>query len=242
MARATTSLPEPVSPRISTGTSEWATRLTRSITSFKPVSEPTTESLISCRPSRASRERLSASTASRSTLSSLSWRSFSRATAKGSMSALASSSCSLRKPDRRCVASTSTPTGSSSRFSEPTITCPSTPAGRRAGCICRISAAPLRSTLPSRHQASSLLNSSGVHSLRVCSGRIAVPQTPAATVSTDDRGGSSRRTRTKSTGTRRVRTGPIRETDSPIAICLQASRQTSSRTGMKRVIEFHRQI
>ena len=52
MARAITSLPEPVSPNISTGTSEAATCSTRSITGRKPVSAPTIDSVMSCRSSR----------------------------------------------------------------------------------------------------------------------------------------------------------------------------------------------
>ena len=65
-----TSLPEPVSPRISTGTSEGATSSTRSMHARRPDSAPTIDSLRSCRPSRESSDWLSASAASRSPSSS----------------------------------------------------------------------------------------------------------------------------------------------------------------------------
>jgi len=65
MSRATSSLPVPVSPMISTGASDRATSSTRSMTVRSPESEPTTVSVRPRRPSRLSRERLSASAASR---------------------------------------------------------------------------------------------------------------------------------------------------------------------------------
>ncbi len=90
MARATTSLPDPVSPRMSTGTSDRATSSTRSITCRSPASAPMIASLISWRPRRVSSDRRSASAASRiSRISRRRW-SFSRATENGSSKACAS--------------------------------------------------------------------------------------------------------------------------------------------------------
>ena len=83
-ARAMTSLPEPVSPRMSTGRSEPATISTRSITGARPPSPPTTASTNWLRPRRVSSDERSASAARRRAVSSRRRRSFSRAVAKGS--------------------------------------------------------------------------------------------------------------------------------------------------------------
>ncbi len=64
IARATTSLPEPVSPKISTGTSDWLTCATRSITSRSPDSAPTINSVPSGWPRRVSSDWRSARAAS----------------------------------------------------------------------------------------------------------------------------------------------------------------------------------
>ena len=65
IARATNSLPEPVSPKMSTGTSERATSSTRSMTAWRPDSTPTIVSPSLLRPRRLRSDRLSASAASR---------------------------------------------------------------------------------------------------------------------------------------------------------------------------------
>ena len=93
MARAMTSLPEPVSPSNKTGTSDGATCSTRSITGPKPVSAPTIDSVMSWRSSRDRSACLSASSASRSDCISRSRESFSKAAANGSSSSCTSSRC-----------------------------------------------------------------------------------------------------------------------------------------------------
>ena len=80
IARATNSLPVPVSPKISTGASERATNSTRSITARSPDSTPTIVSPKVLRPSRVSSERLSASAASLNAAISRTCKSFSNAT------------------------------------------------------------------------------------------------------------------------------------------------------------------
>ena len=84
IARAMTSFPEPVSPNIRTGRSEGLTSATRSSTGRSLPSAPTIASCTSVRPSRLSRDCLSASAASRRAVSSRSRRSFSSAAATGS--------------------------------------------------------------------------------------------------------------------------------------------------------------
>ncbi len=101
IARATNSLPVPVSPKISTGASERATSSTRSMTARSPESTPTIVSPSVLRPSRVSSERLSASAASRKAAISRRRRSFSKAAENGSKSSWANSACSGSK---RCPA------------------------------------------------------------------------------------------------------------------------------------------
>ena len=91
IARAISSLPVPVSPKISTGASLRATNSTRSITACSPDSTPTIVSPSVLRPSRVNSERLSASAASRSAAISRSRRSLSKATEIGSNSSCTSS-------------------------------------------------------------------------------------------------------------------------------------------------------
>ena len=141
IARATTSLPEPVSPRISTGASERATSSMCSMTSFRPVSAPMTESAMSLRPSRDSSDRFSASTASRREISSRTRWSFSRATANGSTRSRTTASCSSPKEAGGRATMISTPR---SPFSVTSGAASSARSGPRAGAPGAGRAAPRR--------------------------------------------------------------------------------------------------
>jgi hypothetical protein len=131
-ARATTSLPEPVSPRMSTGTSVGATWSTSVMTCRRPPSSPTMNSSRASGGTRARRARASASATSRRRASSSMTRSCPRATRSGSARApnvLAwrampgpwkSATTGPRKPPRSSSpSSTSTASGRSSPGSPP---------------------------------------------------------------------------------------------------------------------------
>ena len=114
-ARASTSFPLPVSPRISTGTSVPATYSTRSITARKPVSVPTTASATSWRPSLLNNACLSASSDSRSRLSSRTRAVFASATPIGSRRCVSNSRSAGLNGERR-ETNITTPRGPSSAF------------------------------------------------------------------------------------------------------------------------------
>ena len=200
MARATTSLPEPVSPSTKTGASEGATSSTWFMTSFNPVSAPMTESEISCRPSRERSERLSAWAASRSQISSRTRWSFSSATVSGSTRAWTTASCS----------SVNRLSGRATRIKAPKIPSepckgaanmsPESPAGKSPGKrSCSKRSSP-RKREPSRHQLRILSRSAGVHGDRDSGGTRPGTAVPTATVSKEFRAPSWRRTSSISSG------------------------------------------
>ena len=165
MVRATTSLPEPVSPRIRTGASAGATSSMCSMTSFKPVSAPTTESAMSCRSSRESSERLSASTASRSEISSRTRRSFSSAIVNGSIRSRARASCRSSKVADGRATRIKAPISPSSATRGATRQSPVRVSGSSRGRCLRSSASGPSIKFPWRHHSTIRASSRGVQSV-----------------------------------------------------------------------------
>ena len=231
IARATTSLPEPVSPSTSTGTSRPATSPTRSITGRRPEPAPTMVSPRSVRPSLESSAVRSASAASRTDDSARTRRSFSSAAAKGARSDSAIVSCAASKRRPRRATRSSTPRGSSGEGSGTASTSPSTPSGSRPGSLRRSTPAPACSSAPLRHQARSASRSSAPSSLRDGGAFSSASLGAVASVSTVRRARSSSRTESSASGSAAPSRGKIWSTACASSRCWQASLQISVSSG-----------
>ncbi len=228
IARAITSLPEPVSPRISTGTSVGATCSTRSITRAGPRLAPTMVSLMSLRPSRESSARLSASRRLAQPRELVQAAVVLERDREAARAARARAPRARRRSGPRRAASSSTPR----RLLAP---------GERAGEHVAVDALGQQ---PGQLAASALaapcssarcapreerLELGGAE--LVARGSCGLRSGAAARVSTGARRARAAHQRAVERQPPRRAAGDCRSTASPISTCWQASRQTSSRSG-----------
>ncbi len=153
------------------------------MTGFNPVSAPTMVSLMSCRPSRDSSERLSASAASRRVLSSRKRRSFSSHTVNGSSSRSSICTCDWLKRCGGRATRITRPIGPAARFKGPIRASPESPLGTRP--LRNSSSFSLATSCTSRrrHHCDKRSKPPESRSLRLLTGAVPGRHRPTATVS-----------------------------------------------------------